>query len=120
VKARHPAFWVIAGWALSNGVLLAVLAVYGESSLVYWLWGGVTVLLGLTALAVLLSSRAGPEQHTRYRLPGPGAGAALPAAVAAALVLLGFVYGFWLLAVAAPLLVVALALTFRARSAGRR
>lgn len=116
---RHPAFVVVAAWGLFNGVLLAVLAMYGESSLVYWLWGGVVALLELAALAVLLSSSAGPEQHVGYRLPGRGGVAVLPAAVGLAVLGLGFVYGWWLLAVAVPLLCCALLLgAVQGRGAG--
>ncbi|MEV8565466.1 hypothetical protein AB0436_07735 [Streptomyces sp. NPDC051322] len=110
---RHPAFLVVAGWGLLNGILLAVLAIYGESSLVYWLWGGVVVLIELAALAVLLSSLTGPEQHRRYRLPAKGEAAALPTALGAAIVGLSFIYGFWLIALAAPLLALALVLRVR-------
>jgi hypothetical protein len=120
VKARHPAFWVVGGWALFNGVLLAVLTIYGESPLVYWLWGAVLALLALATLAVLRSSRSGPEQHTRYRVPPSGGGAVLPTAAGVAVLLLGFVYSFWFLVVAGPLLVTGAALALRDRAAGRR
>jgi hypothetical protein len=111
---------VVAGWGLLNGVLLAVLAVYGESTLVYWLWGGVVLVLQLAAVAVLLSSRAGPDQHVRYHVPDRGAGAVLPAAIGLLLVALCFVYGRWLLAVAVPLLAVSAALAVRGTTARER
>ncbi|WP_268221216.1 hypothetical protein [Streptomyces sp. EMB24] len=110
---RHPAFLVVAGWGGLNAVLLAVLALYGESSLTYWLWGASVAGLELAALLVYVSSRTGPEQHVRYRLPDPGAGAAMPAALGCVLIGLAFVYGMWLLALAVPLLAVALALVVR-------
>ncbi|MFI0167522.1 hypothetical protein [Streptomyces sp. NPDC017095] len=114
---RHPAFLVVAGWGGLNAVLLAVLVLYGESALTYWLWGASVAGLELAALLVLVSSRAGPEQHVRYRLPDRGAGAALPAALGCVLTALVFVYGLWLLALAVPLLAVALALFVRGTAA---
>lgn len=110
---RHLPFWIVAGWGGLNAVLLAVLAIYGESSLTYWLWGGSVAGLELAALFVLLSSRSGPEQHVRYRVPDRGAGATLPAALGCVLIALAFVYGLWLLALAVPLLAVAVALAVR-------
>ncbi|MFG2681145.1 hypothetical protein [Streptomyces sp. NPDC048392] len=110
---RLVSFTVVAGWGGLNAVLLTVLAVYGESALVFWLWGGVVVLLELTALAVFASSRRGPEEHTRYRVPERAAGAAAPAAVGVLLVALTFVYGMWLLALGLPLLAVAGAMAVR-------
>ena len=113
---RHAAAVVVAGWGLSNGVLLTVLAVYGEASLVYGLWGSVAGLLEVAALLVLLSSRTEPEQHTRYRLPRGGAAAVLPAAAGITLAALAYIYGRWLLALAVPLLGVAAALAVRGAS----
>ncbi|MGV9566711.1 hypothetical protein [Streptomyces sp. NPDC003480] len=110
---RHVSFLVVAGWGLLNGVLLAILAVYGESSMVYWLWGGAVALLELAALLVLGSSRTGPDEYVRYRVPQRGAGAALPAALGCALLALCFVYGRWLLALAVPLLALAGGLALR-------
>ncbi|MEU6095096.1 hypothetical protein [Streptomyces sp. NPDC047079] len=104
---RHLSFVVVAGWGLLNVALLAILAVYGESSLVFWLWGGAVALLGLAALLVLASSRTGPDEHVRYRVPQRGAGAVLPAALGCAFIALCFVYGRWLLAIAVPLLALA-------------
>jgi hypothetical protein len=104
---------VVAGWGGLNAVLLAVLAIYGESSLVFWLWGGVVVLVELAALAVLASSRSGPEEHVRYRVPERGAAAAVTAGFGAALVALAFVYGLWMLALAVPLLGVAAVMAVR-------
>lgn len=117
---RHLPVVVVAGWGAVNGVLLAVLAIYGESSLVFWLWGGVVALLELAALAVLASSRSGPDQHVRYRVPDRGAGAVPPAAFGCALVALAFVYGLWLLALAVPLLGVAVALAVHGTTASER
>ncbi|MBX9394437.1 hypothetical protein K4749_12710 [Streptomyces sp. TRM72054] len=114
---RHPSVVVVAGWAVLNGILLAVLAVYGENTLVFWLWGSVVVLLALVAVAVLASSRSGPEQHVRYRVPDRAAGAVVPAAFGFLLVALAFVYGWWLLALAGPLLLVAVALAVRGTTA---
>lgn len=114
---RHPSVVVVAGWAVLNGILLAVLAVYGENALVFWLWGSVVVLLALVAVAVLASSRSGPEQHVRYRVPDRGAGAVVPAAFGLLLVALAFVYGWWLMALAGPLLLVAVALAVRGTTA---
>ncbi|WP_171108701.1 hypothetical protein [Streptomyces sp. Z423-1] len=114
---RHPSVVVVAGWAVLNGILLAVLAVYGENALVFWLWGSVVVLLALVAVAVLASSRSGPEQHVRYRVPDRAAGAVVPAAFGFLLVALAFVYGWWLLALAGPLLLVAVALAVRGTTA---
>ncbi|MBV7697817.1 hypothetical protein [Streptomyces sp. TRM70350] len=114
---RHLPFVVVAGWGVLNGVLLAVLAVYGEDPMVFWLWGGVVVLLELAAVAVLASSRSGPEQHVRYRVPDRAAGAVVPAAFGFLLVALAFVYGLWLLALAGPLLLVAVALAVRGTTA---
>nr|WP_206326104.1 hypothetical protein [Streptomyces sp. N502] len=96
---------------------MAVLAVYGENALVFWLWGSVVVLLALVAVAVLASSRSGPEQHVRYRVPDRAAGAVVPAAFGFLLVALAFVYGWWLLALAGPLLLVAVALAVRGTTA---
>ncbi|PZH04838.1 hypothetical protein C1I97_19095 [Streptomyces sp. NTH33] len=110
---RHLSALVVAGWGALNGVLLAVLGIYGESSLVFWLWGSVVALLGLAALAVLASSRSGPEQQVRYRVPNRGAAAAIPAAFGCFVVALAFVYGLWLLALAVPLLGVAAAMAVR-------
>ncbi|MEV8066552.1 hypothetical protein AB0P32_10460 [Streptomyces sp. NPDC085995] len=107
---RHLPAVVVAGWGAFNGVLLAVLGIYGESSLVFWLYGGVVALLELAALAVLASSRRGPDQHVRYRVPDRGAAAAPVTAFGCLLVALAFVYGMWLLALAVPLLAVAIAL----------
>ncbi|WP_413811068.1 hypothetical protein [Streptomyces sp. OE57] len=114
---RHLSVVVVAGWGLLNGVLLAVLAVYGESAMVFWLWGGVVVLLELAAVAVLASSRLGPDQHVRYRVPDRAASAVVPAAFGFLLVALAFVYGAWLLALAGPLLLVAVALAVRGTTA---
>ncbi|MEU0007301.1 hypothetical protein ABZ079_24230 [Streptomyces sp. NPDC006314] len=117
---RHLPAAVVAGWGLLNGVLLAVLAVYGESAMVYWLWGGVVLVLELAALAVLSSSRTAPDQHVRYHVPDRGAGAVPPAAIGLLLVALCFVYGRWLLFVAVPLLVLAVALAARGTTARER
>ncbi|MEU1785795.1 hypothetical protein ABZ553_07895 [Streptomyces sparsogenes] len=114
---RHLSFVVVAGWGLLNGVLLTVLAVYGENTLTYWLWGGVVVLLELAAGLVLASSRSGPDQHVRYRVPDRAAGAVVPAAFCFLLIALAFVYGWWLLALAGPLLLVAAALAARGTTA---
>lgn len=114
---RHLSFAVVAGWGLLNALLLAVLVIYGENTMTYWLWGAVVVLLEVAALLVLASSRTGPDQHVRYRVPDRGAGAALPAALGLALVALAFVYGLWLLALAVPLLAVAAALALRGTTA---
>ncbi|WP_069813177.1 hypothetical protein [Streptomyces sp. TP-A0874] len=114
---RHLSAVVVAGWGALNGLLLTVLGIYGESSLVFWLWGGTVALLELAAVFVLLSSRFGPDQHVRYRLPDRGAAAALPAALGCALVALAFVYGLWLLALAVPLLALAAARAVRGVSA---
>jgi hypothetical protein len=110
---RHPGYWVVAGWGALNGLLLAVLGVYGESTLVFWLWGGAVAVLEVAALAVLASSRRGPEQHTRYRVPRGGGGAVLVAALGTVLAGLGFVYGWWLLGVALPALGLAAGLAAR-------
>ncbi len=110
---RHLSFVVVAGWGVLNALLLALLVVYGENTLVYWLWGGVVVLLELAALLVLASSRWGPDQHVRYRVPDRAAAAVPPAAFGFLLVGLAFVYGWWLLALAGPLLLVAAALAVR-------
>ncbi|MBL1082577.1 hypothetical protein JK359_11390 [Streptomyces actinomycinicus] len=117
---RHLSAWVVAGWGLLNGLLLAVLAVYGESTLVYWLWGAVVLLLELAALVVLSSSRSAPDQHVRYRVPDRGAGAVLPTAIGLLLVALCFVYGRWLLFVAVPLLVLAAGMALRGTTARER
>ncbi|WP_199572659.1 hypothetical protein [Streptomyces murinus] len=117
---RHLSAAVVAGWGLLNGLLLAVLAVYGESALVYWLWGSVVLILQLAALTVLLSSRLGPDQHVRYRVPNRGAGAVLPTAIGLLLVALCFVYGRWLLVVAVPLLAVAAVMLARGTTARER
>ncbi|MFJ7149133.1 hypothetical protein ACIQVT_13165 [Streptomyces sp. NPDC100445] len=114
---RHLPFVVVAGWGVLNALLLAVLTVYGESAMVYWLWGGAVLGIELAALLVLLSSRWGPEQHVRYRVPDRGAAAALPAGLGCVLVALAFVYGAWLLAVAVPLLGVAVVLAVRGTTA---
>ncbi|ELS50894.1 hypothetical protein [Streptomyces viridochromogenes] len=110
---RHVSFLVVAAWGALNAVLLAVLAIYGENPLVFWLWGSVVALLVLFALAVLASSRSGAEEQARYRVPDHGAAAALPAGFGGALVALAFVYGLWLLALAVPLLGVAAVMAVR-------
>jgi archaellum biogenesis protein FlaJ (TadC family) len=112
VKRHLPAV-VVAGWGGLNGLLLAVLAIYGEDPMTYWLWGSVVVLLQLAAVLVLVSSRRGPDQHVRYRVPVQGAAAVPLVAVTALLIGLSFVYGFWLLALAVPLLAVAVAIAVR-------
>ncbi|MER7895771.1 hypothetical protein ACWD0Z_11340 [Streptomyces sp. NPDC003007] len=114
---RHLSFVVVAGWGLLNALLLTVLVVYGENTMVYWLWGSVVVVLELAALLVLASSRTGPDQHVRYRVPDRSAGAVAPAAFGFLLVALSFIYGWWLLAVAGPLLLVAAALAVRGTTA---
>lgn len=110
---RHAAVLVVAGWGAFNGVLLAVLAVYGEQGLVYWLWGGVVVLVGVAALLVLRSSHREPEQHTRYRVPRGGGPAVPPAALGITLAVLSLAYGPWMLSLAAPPLIVAAVLAVR-------
>ncbi|MFI2435967.1 hypothetical protein [Streptomyces sp. NPDC018693] len=110
---RHPAFLVVAGWALFNGLLLAVLAIYGEDHLAYWLYGGVVALLGAVALLVLLASRTEPERHVRYRLRRGGGPAALPGAAGVTLAVLSLVHGSWMLVLALPALVVAVVLLVR-------
>ncbi|MFF0462575.1 hypothetical protein [Streptomyces mexicanus] len=117
---RHLPYVVVAGWGVLNGILLAVLGVYGESSLVFWLYGCVVALLELAALAVLASSRSGPDQQVRYRVPERGAAAVPVFAGGCALVALAFVYGLWLLALAVPLLGVALALAVHGTTASEK
>ncbi|GAB1333676.1 hypothetical protein ACE1SV_02660 [Streptomyces sp. E-15] len=117
---RHLSAAVVAGWGVLNGVLLAVLTVYRESPLTYWLWGGAVLTVELAALAVLLSSRSAPDQHVRYHVPDRGAGGVPPAAIGLLLVALCPVYGRWLLVVAVPLLAVAVALAVRGTSARER
>ncbi|MFI9250896.1 hypothetical protein [Streptomyces sp. NPDC053069] len=117
---RHLSAVLVAGWGLLNGVLLAVLAVYGESALVFRLWGGVVLVLELAALLVLLSSRRAPDQHVRYHVPDRGGGAVPPAAFGLLLVALCFVYGRWLLVVAVPLLAVSAAMAVRGTTARER
>lgn len=107
---RHLPVVIVAGWGLLNAVLLGVLAIYRESSLTYWLWGSVVLLLELAALLVLLSSRSGPEEHVRYRVPDRGAGAVLPAAFGMLTLALCAIYSYWLLVVAVPLLGIAAAM----------
>ncbi|MGW7689646.1 hypothetical protein ACWGMA_12330 [Streptomyces asiaticus] len=120
MRTRRPGFWVAALWGLANGVLLAVLAVYGESALVYWLWGSVVVLLEVAALAVLAASWTGPEEQSHYRTPRASGACVPPAAAGAALTALSFAYGWWLLILAVPLLAVAGALAVRSRIARGR
>jgi|GEM_PF-6720595 hypothetical protein len=115
----HAAYWVVAGWGAWNALLLAVLGIYGENGLVFWLWGGVVALLEVAALAVLASARRGSEEQTAYQAPVAGTAGALPAAVAVGLVAFGFAYGMWLLAVAVPLFGVAAALRSRPVRADR-
>lgn len=117
---RHLPYAVVAGWGALNGILLAVLGVYGESSLVFWLYGSVVALLELAALAVLAAARSGPDQQVRYRVPERGGAAAPVVAVGCALVALTFVYGLWLLALAVPLFAVALALAVHAATTSDR
>lgn len=119
MNRRHPAYLVVAGWGLANGVLFVVLVIYGESSFVLWLFGAVAAFLELVAMVVLISSRRGPQEHMHYNLPAGGGAAAFPAAVSIGLAALGFVYGFWLLALAVPLLAVAIALAVRRVRKGR-
>lgn len=103
---RNPVV-VVAGWGLANGILLTVLALYGESDFTRYLYGSVFVLIELVALTVWLAGRRGPDQHTRYRRPAGGGGVVLPAAAGAFLVGLSFVYGWWMTAVAVPVWIVA-------------
>jgi hypothetical protein len=63
--------------------------------------------------AVLASSRSGPEEHVRYRVSDHGAAAAPPAAFGGALMAPAFVHGLWMLALAVPLLGVAVVMAVR-------
>ncbi|MFH9085812.1 hypothetical protein [Streptomyces sp. NPDC017673] len=114
---RHLTAVLVAGWGALNGLLLVVLAVYRENVMTYWLWGGVVLVLELFALAVLASSRARTDQHVRYRVPDRGAGGVLPGAIGLLLVGLCLVYGYWLLVVAVPLLMLSVALAVRGTTA---
>lgn len=114
---RHLPAVLVAGWGVLNGLLLVVLAIYRENTMTYWLWGGVVLVLQLFALAVLVSSRARPDQHVRYRVPDRGAGGVLPGAVGLLLAGLCLVYGRWLLVVAVPLLMLSVALVVRGTTA---
>ncbi|WP_165989731.1 hypothetical protein [Streptomyces sp. YIM 98790] len=107
MPTRHPAFLVVAGWTLFNGLLFAVLALYGEGAVALWLWAGSLALLAGATAAVLVASRRGPEQHRHYRLATGSTAAVLPAAAGAALLGLTAVYGWWMLAFALPVLAVA-------------
>ncbi|SFC79670.1 hypothetical protein [Streptomyces aidingensis] len=104
---RHPALLVVAGWTLFNGLLFALLAGYGEGAVAMWLWAGSLALLAGATAAVLWSVRRGPEQHRRYRLVTGGAAAVLPAAAGAGLLGLATVYGWWMAALAVPVLALA-------------
>ncbi|GGW15888.1 hypothetical protein GCM10018980_51050 [Streptomyces capoamus] len=117
---RHLPAVLVAGWGVLNGLLLVVLAVYRENSMTYWLWGGVVLVVELAALAVLVSSRAGTDQHVRYRVRDRGAGGVLPAAIGLLLVALCPVYGLWLLVVAVPLLMLSVALAVHGTTARER
>ncbi|RKN39008.1 hypothetical protein [Streptomyces hoynatensis] len=117
---RHPGFLLVAGWALLNGLLLAVLAIYGESATALACYGIAVGLLALAALAVLASSVRGPREHTRYRLPVRPGSAVLPLAAAAGLAVLAYPYGWWLLPIAAALLGLSLALAAHDRAARPR
>lgn len=110
---RHPAFAVVAGWGLLNGILCALLVVYGESSFTVALYGSVVALIEAAALAALASSVSGAEEHTCYRRPPGGGAPVLLLAAAAGVTGLAFVFSFWLLAIAVPLLAAAAALGLR-------
>lgn len=85
---------VPAGWAAYNGMWLAVLAGFGGSALVLWLYGGAIALTALFAAAVVASGWRHPVEPRRYRVPGRGE-AALSGAAGVAFVGLGVVYGAW-------------------------
>ncbi|MHC3474869.1 hypothetical protein ACYF6T_40135 [Streptomyces sp. 7R007] len=107
---RHPGWAVTAAWGALNGILVGILALYHEDLLAVMLYVGAAVLVEIAALAVLVSSRRGPREHMRYRVPA-GGGAAVPVAAAGlTIAALGFVYGFWLMSLAVPVLAVAAAL----------
>ncbi|MBP0456842.1 hypothetical protein [Streptomyces montanisoli] len=116
---KHLAYGVVAFWGLLNGLSLSVLAIYGEASMVYWLWGGVVALLELVAFTVWLSSWRGSDQHANYRVTARTGAPALPAAIAVLLAGLSFAYGFWLLIVSLPLLAIALGMAAMPGLAGK-
>ncbi|MFR0357340.1 hypothetical protein [Streptomyces sediminimaris] len=104
---KYPAWAVMAGWGLFNGVLAAVLAIYHGHIIPLMLYVGAVVLIEVASVAVLASARRHPDGQVPHRLAWRGAVALPLMAVGFTLALLTLAYGPWMLSLAVPLLLVA-------------
>ena len=101
---RMTAPAVVAGWGLANGLLVALLAGMGGSAVVIAIYGCAVALIGVIAVAVVISRR---RRASRPRTADPPAASALLVATAALLAALGLAFGWWTAFLAVPLLVAA-------------
>jgi hypothetical protein len=81
-------------WALYNAVWLLILATFGGTATVLWLYGGAMALVEGFAAMVVLSGLRHPLAERSYQVPARGEVGIL-AASGCLLVGLGFVFGSW-------------------------
>ncbi|WP_225813606.1 hypothetical protein [Streptomyces spinosus] len=116
---KDPGAALVAGWGLFNGLLAAVLVIYHGHLIAVMLYVGAVVLIGLAAVAVLVSARRNPQGQVDQRLAVRGAATLPLMAVGLTLALLTLVYGPWMLSLSVPLLLVAVAVAIH-RGAWRK
>lgn len=81
-------------WALYNGMWLLLLAIFGGSAVILWLYGGAMAIVEGIAAMMVVSGWRHPLAERSYQVPARGEVGIL-AASGCLLVGLGFVFGSW-------------------------
>jgi hypothetical protein len=100
--ARHATL-VVVGWTIGNAVLAAILVGFREHAIGVSLFLSSLALPGLFA-ALLWRAEARASTYDSFALSG-GSRWVLPAALGVTLVVLGFLFGYWLMVVGGVLVV---------------
>jgi hypothetical protein len=111
VKVSAPL--VVAGWGVLNGVLVAVLAGFGEEPAVLALYGSAAGLVEIIALVVWAGTRRWRRRRVWRRAANGDSVLILAAGILAAA--LGWAFAWWFALVAIPVLILALSREISAR-----